>query len=76
MPRFIFAEWGEDMDREFYRNSEGYVDPTAHQAVVNMDTDKRANELVHVLKYIIRHSGFELVERLQIRDKKTGRVYK
>lgn len=67
------------MKSPFY-NSEGYADPTAFhgtQALVReeADADKRVGELVKVLKYIINSAGFELTERIQLKDKKTGRRY-
>ncbi|MDB2021067.1 hypothetical protein PMZ76_01680 [[Clostridium] symbiosum] len=40
------------------------------------EADKRAYDLVKVLKYIIRAAGFELTERVQLKDTKTGREYK
>ena len=63
------------------KNIEGYADPTASVAIgeVNREqtyADKRAYDLIKVLKYIIQAAGFELVERVQIRDTKTGREYK
>lgn len=63
------------------RNNEGYPDPTASVAVGSMhkeehEVDKRAYDLVKVLKFIIRAAGFELVERMQLKDRKSGRVYK
>lgn len=63
------------------KNIEGYADPTAAIAVgqVNREqreSDKRAYDLVKVLKYIIRTAGFELTERVQLRDIKTGREYR
>lgn len=69
------------MDMKGGRNQEGYVDPTASVAVgeVNKEqvaVDKRAYDLVKVLKFIIRSCGFELVERIHIRDVKSGRGYK
>lgn len=74
--RLIYSQqWGDSMDKD-YKNSEGYADPTAYHALQNIEADKRITELVHVLKFIIRNSDFELVERIQLRDKKTGRVYK
>ena len=33
-------------------------------------------DLIKVLKYIIKGAGFELTERVQVKDTKTGRVYK
>lgn len=63
------------------RNQEGYTDPTASIAVGQMsreenEVDKRAYDLIKVLKYIIKGAGFELMERVQVKDIKTGRVYK
>ena len=63
------------------RNIEGYADPTASMAIgqVNREhceADKRAYDLVKVLKYIIRAAGLELTERVQLKDTKTGREYK
>lgn len=62
-------------------NSEGYADPTAYEGmkeVVKMEneTEKRVSELVKVLKFIIRSAGFELTERIRLKDTKTGREYK
>ena len=63
------------------RNAEGYPDPTAYLGTKEAireesEADKRAFDLVKVLKYIIRAAGFELIERIQLRDTKSGREYK
>lgn len=70
------------------RNTEGYADPTATIAVGRVANeereqieceaaDKRAYDLIKVLKYIIiKGAGFELTERVQVKDTKTGRVYR
>lgn len=63
------------------RNIEGYADPTATIAVGQVsreesEADKRAYDLVKVLKFIIRSCGFELIERIQLKDTKSGREYK
>ena len=63
------------------KNAEGYADPTAYNDMKKVvreedDADKRAFELVGVLKFIIRAAGFELTERIQLKDKRTGRVYR
>ena len=69
------------------RNTEGYADPTATVAVGRVAkeereqieceaADKRAYDLIKVLKYIIKGAGFELTERVQVKDTKTGRVYR
>lgn len=63
------------------KNCEGYADPTASVAIGHVsreesDADKRAYDLIKVLKYIIHVAGFELTERVQLKDKETGREYK
>lgn len=71
------------------RNIEGYADPTATIAVGRVakeehehteseihESEKRAYDLIKVLKYIIKAAGFELTERVQLKDTKTGRVYR
>lgn len=62
-------------------NAEGYQDPTAYFGTQGMAreesrADKRAEDLIKVLKYVIREAGFELIERVQIRDVKSGREYR
>jgi len=62
-------------------NAEGYADPTAYMGMRDViktesEADKRAYDLVKVLKYIVRAAGFELIERVQLRDTKSGREYK
>lgn len=63
------------------RNSEGYSDPTAYLGLRPIIQEENAlerdvNMLIKVLKYIISKSGFELVSRIEIKDKKTGRIFK
>lgn len=66
------------------KNQEGYSDPTATIAIGNVAreqaeceaADKCAYDLIKVLKYIIKGAGFELIERIQVKDIKTGRIYK
>lgn len=68
------------MNKQRY-NSEGYADPTAYEGMKGIireesEAEKRVHDLMKVLKYIINAAGFELSERVQLRDKKTGREYK
>lgn len=63
------------------RNSEGYFDPTAYMGLKPIIDEENAlerevNMLVKVLKYIVSKSGFELVSRIELRDKKTGRTFR
>ena len=64
-----------------WENAEGYHDPTAYHGTKNIIRDedeqqKRVNTLIFVLKYITRLAGFELLNRIEIKDRKTGREYR
>jgi hypothetical protein len=63
------------------KNKEGYSDPTAHAAMRNIlqeesDQLRRVSDLVGVLKYIIDKAGFDLIARIEIRDRRTGKEYR
>lgn len=63
------------------KNAEGYDDPTAYRALRNImkqesDPEKRLNALVATLKYIINLAGFDLLNRFELRDRKSKRVFK
>ena len=62
-------------------NSEGYYDPTAYAGIKPIIKEeahqqKRVSELVQVLKYIIDKAGFEILNRVALKDKKTGKEYR
>jgi len=60
-----------------YFNQSGCADPTAYHALKNLsDEEKKVNFLIKVLKYIIHESGFELLNRIELQNTKTGRIYK
>lgn len=59
------------------KNAEGYADPTAYRGIQPVvDLESKVAFLIKVLKFIIRQSGFELVGRIQLKDRETGRVFK
>ncbi len=67
--------------RDLKYNQSGYIDPTAYEAlkpIIKEDTalENRVNFLIKVLKFIINETGFELLNRIEIKDKKTGRCFK
>lgn len=62
-------------------NSSGCKDLTAYNAIGNVikeekELDKRVHNLISVLKFIIDWAGFELIGRIEIRHKKSGREFK
>lgn len=60
-----------------WENNSGCKDPTAYAATKPIsDEEQRISELVKVLKYIIRLAGFELINRMEFRDRRSGRTYR
>lgn len=60
-----------------WQNNSGLPDPTAFAATKPItDEEQRVSDLVKVLKYIIRLSGFELINRMEFRDRRSGRMYR
>lgn len=56
-----------------WENASGYPDPTAYQAIQAVDEQaKRVDGVIRVIKYIIGLAGFELISRIEIRDRRTG----
>ena len=63
------------------KNKEGYNDPTAYKgmmAVLREETDqqRRLNALIGVLKYIIDIAGYDLLNRIEVKDRRTGKEYR
>lgn len=58
-------------------NSEGYPDPTAYACIKKENNlEYRFNTLIKVLKSVISLSGFELISRIEIRDKNSGTEFR
>lgn len=63
------------------KNSEGYSDPTACNAVTKVMREeqerlRRVTAVVGILKSAADLAGFDLVNRVVLRDRKTGREYR
>lgn len=62
---------------EGYYNAEGYPDPTAYNAIKNIEDEaEKVSTLNHVIRAILRLAGFELIRRIEIRSLKSGREYR
>lgn len=68
-----------------YRNSEGYSDPTVGEALKNIALEARQknaeklaviSQLIPIIKQTAELAGFEVVGRITLKDKETGRKYK
>lgn len=69
------------MNKNPKRNSEGYPDPTAYEGlrpIIEEENalERRVNQLIKTLKYITGLAGFELISRIEIKDKETGRIFR
>lgn len=63
------------------RNPEGYSDPTAYEALSAVlqqqdEDDLRCQQLIKALKITIDLAGYDLLTRIEVRDRKTGRAYR
>ena len=64
-------------DREFRKNSEGYYDPTAYQAIKNIDRDdENFHKLLCTIFKLCELSGFKIEGRIVLVDKVTGKVWR
>ncbi|MEA4831587.1 MAG: hypothetical protein VB118_03100 [Oscillospiraceae bacterium] len=64
-----------------FLNSSGYPDPTAYEAlkpIIKEETEveNKANFLIKMLKFIISESGFELIARIELRHKRSGKEFR
>ena len=62
-------------------NSAGYDDPTAYEAlrhIIKADAtlENKVNFLIKVLKFITSEAGFDILNRIELKDRRTGRVFR
>lgn len=64
-------------DRLDIRNSEGYIDSTAYEAIRNADEeDERFHKLLYTIFNVCDLSGYKIEGRIVLVDKKSGRVWR
>lgn len=64
-------------DDDIRKNASGYSDPTAYQAIKNIENeDDKFYKLLDTIFNICELSGFHLEERIVLKDKNTGKVYR
>lgn len=69
------------MKDDLKRNGSGYPDPTAYRAIKNVEKvseedTARFRDLLDVIFTICELSGFHIEDRIVVRDKKTGKVWR
>lgn len=69
-----------DPKKDPRRNASGYLDMTAYKAIEKVDreadAERRYKKLLSTIFYICDLAGFHIEGRLEIRDKKTGKVWR
>ena len=63
------------------KNSEGYSDPTAHDAISKVvreenERQRRVSAVIGVIKSVVDLAGFDLMNRVVLKDRKSGREYR
>lgn len=59
-------------DDDIRKNASGYSDPTAYQAIKNIENeDDKFHKLLDTIFNICELSGFHLEERIVLKDKNT-----
>lgn len=63
------------------RNAEGYLDVTAYLGTKNViqeesEAERKKKDLIHTFRLLADMAGFEIVGRITIKHKKTGRVFR
>ena len=69
------AEYG------LHKNSEGYSDPTAYNAMTKVMREererlRRVSLAINIMKNVADLAGFDLLNRITLKDRKTGREYR
>ena len=63
------------------KNAEGYSDPTAYNAMSKVMREERERQrrigiVINIVKNVADLAGFDLVSRITLKDRKTGREYR
>lgn len=63
------------------KNAEGYTDLTAYHGTRELvrqesEAERKNRGIIHTFRMIAELSGFEIVGRITLREKKTGRLFK
>lgn len=64
--------------RKDYRyNGSGYYDPTPHKAIKRIEErEKLARKVILTVQNVAHLAGFDIVGRLELRDKESRRIYR
>ncbi len=66
-------------DKELFYNGSGCADPTAYNAIRKVEHDQAVesvNRLIKDIKALIAKNGFVLLNRIELKDEKSGIIFK
>ena len=66
-------------DKDLRKNGSGYYDPTAYKALKKIETEQeleRLRMLIDTIHNICELSDFFVMERIVVRDKRTGKIWR
>lgn len=65
------------MHDELKRNGSGYIDPTAAQALKNIaEQESKVSKVIKTIQAVAHLAGFEIEERIVLRDKESGTIWR
>lgn len=67
------------VDKELFYNGSGCADPTAYSAIRKVEHDRaieNVNRLIKEIKALIADNGFVLLNRIELKDEKSGIIFK
>lgn len=65
------------MARKPWENKSGCPDPTAFEGEKQIsEEEQKVADLVWIIKKIARWAGFEILNRVEFRDRRSGRTYR
>lgn len=60
-----------------WENNSGCKDPTAYTATKSIsEEEQRVSELIVIFRAIAKLAGFEITNRIEFRNRRTGRMYR
>lgn len=65
-------------NRDLRRNSEGYLDLTAYEAIKKADNDleiERHRKLIGCILRVCELAGFSVESKIVLRDNRTGKIW-
>lgn len=63
-------------DKDLKRNAEGYLDLTAYEALRHVDEEERLRRVIHIIYKVCELAGFEIVNRIALKDKESGEIWR